>query len=110
MATTRKPSVPKTSADILKEIAAAKSRLATLEKQLYSEEIDELLKQTNIVADFAKVRLGLNSNIPTLVILSSIAAAVGLKRVLITTAEPAKRKPADPNKPKKPRKAKVQPA
>lgn len=109
MATARKPSTPKTSADILKDIAAAKARLALLEKQLYSEELDTLIKGTCIVADFARIQARVK-DIKDVAILAAIGAAVGIKRLELKQTEPAKRKPVDPSAPKKPRKPKVQPA
>jgi hypothetical protein len=56
MATTRKPTKPKTSADLKAQLEAAKKRLADLEKRAYAEELSELIKSTNIVADFAKIQ------------------------------------------------------
>ena len=56
MATTRKPTKPKTSADLKAQLLAAKKRLADLEKRAYAEELSELIKSTNIVADFAKIQ------------------------------------------------------
>lgn len=93
MATTRKPSIPKTSADIKNEIVKAQQRLAALEKQLYAEDLHSLLKETNIVSDFEQIRGRLNARVPTFEILSTIAAAVGIKGITITMTSPVKRKP-----------------
>jgi hypothetical protein len=53
MATTRKPTKPKTSADLKAQLETAKRRLKELEQRAYAEELTELIKSTNIVADFA---------------------------------------------------------
>ena len=61
-----------------------------------------MIKATNIVADFAKIQARVTDIKPT-AILSAIGVAVGIKRLEVKQAEPPKRKPADTNKPKKPR-------
>ena len=43
--------------------------------------------------------------IALVVILATLGAAVGIKRLEVKQLEAPKRKPADPNKPKKPRKS-----
>ena len=102
MATTRKPTKPKTSADLKAQLETAKKRLKELEQRAYAEELTELIKATNIVADFAKIQARVK-DIKEVAILAAVGAAVGIKRLEIKQAEPPKRKPADPNKPKKPR-------
>ena len=102
MATTRKPTKPKTSADLKAQLEAAKKRLADLEKRAYAEELTELINATSIVADFAKIKARVQ-DIKEVAILTAIGSAVGIKRLEVKQAEPPKRKPADPNKPKKPR-------
>ena len=102
MVTTRKPTKPKTSADLKAQLEAAKKRLADLEKRAYAEELSELIKSTNIVADFAKIQARV-TDIKDVAILAAVGAAVGIKRLEVKQAEPPKRKPADPNKLKKPR-------
>ncbi len=102
MATTRKPSKPKTSAELKQQLDAARRRVAALEQRAYAEELTELIRSTNIVADFAKIQSRLTDVKPT-AILAAVASAVGLKRVEVTQTPPLPRKPADPNKPKKPR-------
>ena len=106
MATTRKPTKPKTSADLKQQLEAAKKRLADLEKRAYAEELTELINSTNIVADFAKIQSRV-TDIKPVAILAAIGAAVGIKRLQVAQAEPTPRKPADPNKPKKPRTKKI---
>ena len=93
MATTRKPSIPKTSADILKEIEATKARLVLLEQRAYSGQLDEMIKSTTIARDFAEIQSKVK-DISPLVILSAIGLAVGIKRLVITQSEAVKRKPS----------------
>ena len=102
MATTRKPTKPKTSADLKAQLETAKRRLKDLEQRAYEEELTELIKATNIVADFAKIQAKVTDIKPT-AILSAIGAAVGIKRLEVAQAEPKPRKATDPNKPSKPR-------
>jgi hypothetical protein len=98
----RKPSVPKTSADLKLQLAQAKLRLAELEKRAYAEELTELISATNIVADFAKIQARVK-DIPATAILAAIGRAVRIIRVEVTQAGVVARKPVDPNKPNKPR-------
>ena len=102
MATTRKPSKPKSSAEMKLQLEAARKRLADLEKRAYAEELTELINSTNIVADFAKIQAKVKSIKPP-AILAAIGVAVGIKRLVVTQTEPTPRAPADPNKVKKPR-------
>ena len=102
MATTRKPTKPKSSAEMKLQLEAARKRLADLEQRAYAEELTELINSTNIVADFAKIQAKVKSIQPP-AILAAIGAAVGIKRLQVAQAEPTPRKPADPNKVRKPR-------
>ena len=106
MATARKPSKPKSSAEMKLQLEAARKRLADLEKRAYAEELTELINSTNIVADFAKIQAKVK-DIKPVAILAAIGAAVGIKRLQVAQAEPTPRAPADPNKPKKPRTKKI---
>jgi DNA mismatch repair ATPase MutS len=101
---TRKPSTPKTSTELKQQLAQAKERLAELEKRAYAEEINELISATTMVADFAAIQKRV-SDIDATVILATLGAAVGIKRLEVKQLEAPKRKPADPNKPKKPSKS-----
>jgi len=103
---TRKPSTPKTSADLKLQLEVARKRLAELEKRAYAEELTEFIGATNIVADFAKIQARVK-DIPATGILAAIGAAVGIKQVEVKQADVVARKPADPNKPKKPRVKKI---
>ena len=102
MATARKPTKPKTSAELKQQLEAARKRLADLEQRAYAEELTELINSTNIVADFAKIQAQIKSIQPP-AILAAIGAAVGIKRLVVTQTDPTPRAPADPNKVKKPR-------
>lgn len=106
MATTRKPSTPKTSAEIKQQLDAAKKRVALLEQLAYAEELTELIRTTNIIPDFAKIQAKA-TGIEATAILQAIGNAAGIKRLVVTLSAPAQRKPVDPNKPKKPRKPKA---
>lgn len=103
MATTRKPSTPKTSAELKQQLEEARKKLADLERRAYAGELTELIGATNIAADFKAVRSQLNAQIPTAAIIVAIANAVGVKGVTVTALTKKPRAPADPNKPKKPR-------
>ena len=102
MATTRKPTKPKTSADLKAQLETAKKRLKELEQRAYAEELTEMIAATNIVADFAKIQARVTDIKPT-AILRAIGVAVGIKRLEVAQAEPKPRKPADPDKTRKPR-------
>jgi alanyl-tRNA synthetase len=89
---TRKPRTTKTSEDLKKELEEAKRKIAELEKRAYAEELTELIKSTNIVADFAKIQAKVKDITPV-AILQAVASAVGIKRLQVTQAPPATRKP-----------------
>jgi uncharacterized iron-regulated protein len=91
MSTYSKPRTPKTSADLKAELEAAKKKLEELEKRAYAEELTEAIKATNIVGEFNKIKAKVQKVSDTAV-LEAIAVAVGLKRILVKQAEPAKRK------------------
>jgi len=99
---TRKPTKLKTSADYKAEIERTKQKLADLEKLAVAGEIGEIIKNANIVATYTKIKEQLKDT-SDVAILSVIADLVGAKRIAITQTAPPKRKPADPNKPRKPR-------
>jgi hypothetical protein len=104
---TRKPSTPKTSAELKQQLEAARKKLADLERRAYAEELTELIAKTSIVTDFKAVRSNLNAQIPTGAIIIAIANAVGVKGVSVAAPAKKPRAPADPNKPRKPRKPKA---
>lgn len=98
----RKPRTPKTSAELKEQLEKARAALAELEKKAYAEELGELIRNSNIVRDFKVIQEKV-TDVKVVAILSAIAHEVGIRRLTITQAEAPKRKPADPNKPKKPR-------
>ena len=83
----------KTSADLIKEIAATKARLALLEKRAYAGRLDEMINSTSIARDFAAIQAQA-TDISPLAILSAVGAAVGIKRLVITQSDVVKRKPS----------------
>ena len=99
---TRKPSTPKTSADLKLQLEVARKRLAELEKRAYAEELTELISATNIVADFAKIQARV-TDIPAIAILAAIGRAVRILRLEVRQITVVARAPADPTKPRKPR-------
>ena len=105
---TRKPAAPRTSADLKLQLAAARLKLADLEKRAYAEELSELIASTSIKDDFARIKAQVKDIKPE-AILAAIGEIVGIKRLQITQAEPKPRKPADPSKPSKPRAARKKP-
>ena len=82
----------KTSADLIKDIAATKARLASLEKRAYAGQLNEMINRTAIVKDFGAIQSKV-TDISPLAILSAIGAAVGIKRLVLSQSEPIKRKP-----------------
>jgi len=107
---TRKSSRAKTSAELREQLEAAKKKLELLEQRAYAEELYELiLRETNIIADFAKIQNKV-TDIKPVTILSAIGHAVGIRRLKVEQAATPPRKPADPSKPRKPRISKVKKA
>lgn len=92
----------KTSAELKIQLENAKKKLIELEQKAYAEELNELIMKTNIVKDFKTIQEKV-TDIKPIAIIKAISHAVGMRRVEITQAEAPKRKPVDPNKPKKPR-------
>lgn len=83
---------PKTTAEIKAALAAAKRKVATLEQRAYEGELTELIKSAHFATDYAVVKKSLPS-VGDTAILSAIAKAVGAKRIQVTQAAPAPRKP-----------------
>lgn len=98
----RKKRTPKSSAELKAQLEAAKKKVADLEKRAYAEELAELIASTSIANDFKRIQDKVG-DIKPLAILAAIAEVVGIKRLELTQAPAPKRKPADPNKPRKPR-------
>lgn len=102
---TRKPSTPKTSAELKQQLEEARKRLAQLEQRAYAEELHELISKTNIVADFNSIKNRVQDIRPD-AILKAIGHAVGMRRLIVKqdVPEPRKRSASDPTKPKRTRK------
>jgi hypothetical protein len=92
MATSRKPTTPKTSAELRAQLEEARKRLAQLEQRAYAEELFELISKTNIVADFNSIKSRVTDIRPD-AILKAIGHAVGMRRLTVKqdVAEPRKR-------------------
>lgn len=99
----RKQRVPKTSKQLKDDLAKARAKLAELERKAYAEELGELIRGTNIVKEFKAIQSKVG-DINPIAILEAVAKEVAIPRVTITQAQPTKRKPADPNKPRATRK------
>ena len=102
---TRKPSTPKTSAELKQQLEEARKKLAQLEQRAYAEELFELISKTNIVADFNSIKNKVQDIRPD-AILKAIGHAVGMRRLTVKqdVPEPRKRSATDANKPKRSRK------
>ena len=103
---TRKPAKAKTSAELKIQLEEARKKLADLERRAYAEELHELIRSTSIVAEFHKIQ-ALVKDIKSTAILAAIGDAVGIKNLEVKQATTPARKPADPNKPRKPRAVKT---
>jgi len=79
----------KTAADLKADLEKAKAALAALEQRAYAEELDEVIKKTNIISDFNVIKA--NSEATDLTILAAVAKAVGIPRLVITQSEVKKR-------------------
>lgn len=91
---TRKPSKPKTSAELKKQLEETKKRLAALEQRAYMEEIVEMLSATSVIAEIKKIRERLPKNITTAAILQTVAEKADFKRIVVTQKPTPPRKPA----------------
>ena len=91
MATTRKPKVVKTSAELKKELELARKKVAELEQKAYAGELDELIKNSGIVSVIADIKSKIKG-VTDIAILNAIANAAGLKRIVLTQTPVAKRK------------------
>ena len=80
---TKPRSKPKTSAELKRALEAAKKRTAMLEQKLYAEELTELISNSNIIADYAKIQQQAK-DIKDVAILQAIINKLGFKRMQIT--------------------------
>jgi hypothetical protein len=91
---TRKPTKPKSSAELKQQLEDAKKRLAALEQRAYMEEIVEMLNATSVVSDIKKIREKLPKDIGAAAILQTLADKADFKRIVVTQTPTPPRKPA----------------
>jgi hypothetical protein len=91
---TRKPTKPKSSAELKQQLEDAKKRLAALEQRAYMEEIVEMLNATSVVSDIKKIREKLPKDIGAAAILQTLADKADFKRIVVTQIPTPPRKPA----------------
>jgi len=89
-ATEKKPRKAKTAAELKAQVAKARAALAALEQKAYAGEVEEAVSKSSIVADFNAIKAKLNE-VKDVVILAVIGKAVGIKRLVVTQAEPKPR-------------------
>jgi hypothetical protein len=103
MATTRKPKVAKTSAELKKELELARKKVDELERKAYAGELKELINKSGVVAAITDIKTKVKEA-TDIAILTAIANAAGFKRLVVTqTAAPARK--TYPKKPKTPKAA-----
>ena len=90
----------KTAEELKIELEKARQKLKELEQRAYAGELVEMVKKSNIVADFNAIKANVKG-VSELVILAAIGKAVGIARVQVSQSPAPKRSAADPNKPKK---------
>jgi len=109
-ASTTKSKTPRKQKTAKEQLAEALMLVKRLEIKAAAEDIEEIVANTKIVEEYAKMRKGEDGkDRKDYVILEAIAKAVGAKGVEIKPTKTPQRKPRDPNAPKRTRKPK-QPA
>ena len=81
----------KTAADLKADLEKAKARIAVIEARAYAGELEEMVKQQNIVSAFNVIKANVKGA-SDVAILSAIGKAAGIKRLVITQSEPTPRK------------------
>lgn len=81
-----------TTADYKAKLEKAKLALKTLEEKAYASELEELIKKNNVVSAFNVIKAN-TKGVSDMAILTAIAKACGVKRVVVTQTEPKPRKP-----------------
>jgi hypothetical protein len=89
----KKTRTAKTAAELKAQYEKAKAALKALEQRAYAGELDELIKNSKIVAEYAAVKSKVK-DVSDLAILAAVGKAIGIKRLEIT------QKPAVPRKKK----------
>lgn len=85
-----------TASDYKAKLEKAKLALKALEEKAYATELEDLIKKQNVVSAFSVIKAN-TKGVSDIAILTAIAKACGVKRVVITQTEA---------KPRAPRKAK----
>ncbi len=93
---TRAPRKSMTAKDYKEKLEKAKAALKALEEKAYATELEDLIKKQNVVSAFNVIKAN-TKGVSDIAILTAIAKACGVKRVVITQTEA---------KPRAPRKAK----
>ena len=88
---TRAPRKAPTAAELKAELEKAKLKVAELEQKAYAGELEEAIKATSIVADYAKLRAKVATSVTDVALIAAIGKAVGIKRLVVSQAPAAKR-------------------
>ena len=75
----------KTAAELLAELNKKKADVAALELRVYAEAIDEHVKSSNVVAEFAKIKEKVK-DATDVAILAAIGKAAGIERLVVSQA------------------------
>lgn len=89
---TRAPRKTLGADDYKAKLEKAKAMVKALEEKAYASELEKLIKSQNIVSSFNVIQAN-TKGIDDLAILTAIGKAVGIKRLVVSQSEPAKRKP-----------------
>jgi hypothetical protein len=89
---TRAPRKTMTANDYKEKLEKAKAALKALEEKAYATELEDLIKSQNIVSAFNAIKENAK-DVSEIAILTAIAKACKVKRIVITEAEVKKRAP-----------------
>lgn len=87
---TRAPRKKLGTDDYKVKLEKAKAALKILEEKAYATELDDFIKKQNIVSSFKVIQAN-TKGISDVAILTAIGKAVGIKRLVVTQAEPKPR-------------------
>jgi len=91
---TRAPRKILSAAELKVELEKAKKRVQELEQKAYAGELEEAIKATSIVTEFAKLKEKVKAaDVSDVALFAAIGKAVGIKRLVVTQAAAAKRAP-----------------
>ena len=82
----------KTADELKKEVILAEQKLINLKKRAFAGEVNELIKNSSIKAEFDKIMKDAKG-VTDIAILEAIGAIVGIKRLVISQSPKATRKP-----------------